>query len=572
MQINQYSNEAFTINDEDFYDVDYWTGSNYQSRKISGLTLKTILGGLAATIYNSDGTITGPRVVDLAGNFLTFESGSDAVIQITAPNSAAINLVRASGAKAWAIVKDVDANSDFRIDRHDVTGTYLDTPIKIHTSDGSIEFNGAYRFPTSDGLANEVLATDGLGGLYWVSMPTSINIYNADGTLTGDRTLTGNNFVLLLQTLGQFLVHSHKNNVDNVVFEVRTQPGFNSFLIKDHNTGDELFGIKNGIIEFNNAYRFPTTDGLPDYVLMTDGAGNVQWVGLSDLSIYTSNGALNSNRFVDLVDFFLQFDGFDGVSGKNVSARWDYNMTEFLNADPSGAGKNSAVYVDADIAQLVHNEGVVNRRVRVDLNGFQINGAYYLPNVDGTAGYVLTTNGAGITSWQPVGAATEKKIDSFYAYDMSQAATYLWNGVANVGATTLTTLNSRSRLQIFSGTGGANGCFVNTILPNYYVAGNSITVTCVFTTNGTGGNVRFYVGLNKPTAGNLFQGAAGDEWQNYTFAAQTGFPVVQHTFTFLGTNLSAGEPISVMVYRDPGDAADTFTGDAYINTINIEQV
>jgi hypothetical protein len=48
MQINQYANEAFQINDEDFYDVDYWTGTAFESRKISGATLKSILANPTA--------------------------------------------------------------------------------------------------------------------------------------------------------------------------------------------------------------------------------------------------------------------------------------------------------------------------------------------------------------------------------------------------------------------------------------------------------------------------------------------------------------------------------------------
>ena len=45
LKIHEYSNEAFQINDEDFYDVDYWNGVDYESRKISGATLKAELSG-----------------------------------------------------------------------------------------------------------------------------------------------------------------------------------------------------------------------------------------------------------------------------------------------------------------------------------------------------------------------------------------------------------------------------------------------------------------------------------------------------------------------------------------------
>lgn len=44
-KIHEYANEAFQINDEDFYDVDYWNGASYETRKISGATLKAELSG-----------------------------------------------------------------------------------------------------------------------------------------------------------------------------------------------------------------------------------------------------------------------------------------------------------------------------------------------------------------------------------------------------------------------------------------------------------------------------------------------------------------------------------------------
>ncbi len=49
--INQYANEALVINDEDFYDVDFWNGVAYETRKISGLTLKSYFAQIPTTQY-----------------------------------------------------------------------------------------------------------------------------------------------------------------------------------------------------------------------------------------------------------------------------------------------------------------------------------------------------------------------------------------------------------------------------------------------------------------------------------------------------------------------------------------
>ena len=54
IQINQYPLTATDVNNEDFYDVDQWNGSDYESKKISGATLKSaITGGLFAQTGNS---------------------------------------------------------------------------------------------------------------------------------------------------------------------------------------------------------------------------------------------------------------------------------------------------------------------------------------------------------------------------------------------------------------------------------------------------------------------------------------------------------------------------------------
>lgn len=44
IKIHQYPLERTSIGDEDYYDIDYYTGSGYQSAKIKGSTLKNVLG------------------------------------------------------------------------------------------------------------------------------------------------------------------------------------------------------------------------------------------------------------------------------------------------------------------------------------------------------------------------------------------------------------------------------------------------------------------------------------------------------------------------------------------------
>lgn len=123
---------------------------------------------------------------------------------------------------------------------------------------------------------------------------TAPNIYTNNGTLTADRTMDGANFELFFQEIGKFIVHSHKNNTDNVIFEVRSQTGYESFTIRDHNTGNHLFCVENGKVEISDAYYLPDVDGTSGQVMKTDGLGNVSWqdesassggvLGISDAS------------------------------------------------------------------------------------------------------------------------------------------------------------------------------------------------------------------------------------------------------------------------------------------------
>lgn len=108
------------------------------------------------------------------------------------------------------------------------------------------------------------------------------NIYNTDGTLTANRTLTGNNLTLLFQTMGQFNVHSHTNNTDNITFETRSDANYHSFAVKDHNTGEELFTIKNkNVTILKPKYTIElidalTTDFYAPYNLSIDSVTNIK--------------------------------------------------------------------------------------------------------------------------------------------------------------------------------------------------------------------------------------------------------------------------------------------------------
>ena len=214
-------------------------------------------------IYNSDGVITGTRVVDANNNFLTFDNVYNLRFNTTGvPFGVSGFEINAQPLGTLFTVRNATTN----------------IPL-IKVSNTKVFICNEYALPDVDGTAGQVMATDGAGLISFIDLPTftSDNIYNIDGTLTANRTLTGNNFTLLLQTLGKFSVHSHLNNAENIEFRVRNNTGFYSFVIRDHNTNASLLAVKEGKTEINGVYRLPNTDGVAGAVMTTDGAGNLSF-------------------------------------------------------------------------------------------------------------------------------------------------------------------------------------------------------------------------------------------------------------------------------------------------------
>jgi hypothetical protein len=76
MEINQYPLESLTFQDDDFYDIDFWTGSGYQTKKIKGSVIKAAIAASVDTLYSADGTLETDRTVNLDTQRLVFNDGS----------------------------------------------------------------------------------------------------------------------------------------------------------------------------------------------------------------------------------------------------------------------------------------------------------------------------------------------------------------------------------------------------------------------------------------------------------------------------------------------------------------
>ena len=124
----------------------------YVTKHITGA--EVVGGAGSTTIYNGDSQLSGDRTIDCDNNFLKFAKLEYLYFQSNAiPSPSGTPFVDffidSSGAPTSDIFKIRDAGT---------------TAFKVQNN-GTIEFNEAYTFPTTDGTANQILTTDGAGAV-----------------------------------------------------------------------------------------------------------------------------------------------------------------------------------------------------------------------------------------------------------------------------------------------------------------------------------------------------------------------------------------------------------------------
>lgn len=219
MEINQYPLESFTFQDNDYYDIDFWTGSGYQTKKILGSVIKAGILAAVENIYNADGSLNGNRIVDLDGKNLNFSDnvgdstitneindGSDYTTLVQDISALVLQAI-SGGYNSFANVQGTQINMEsndggtnlssmvyqafytewlkqngiqFTKIRQESGQLFIEYNdgignIKTFTIDsGGLKINGAYYLPNSDGTLNQILTTDGAGVTSWQNAPSTV--------------------------------------------------------------------------------------------------------------------------------------------------------------------------------------------------------------------------------------------------------------------------------------------------------------------------------------------------------------------------------------------------------------
>jgi len=183
---------------------------------------------------------------------------------------------------------------------------------------GSILTKSAYTFPIADGLANQMLQTDGAGAITFVNAPTgagittpavtALNQVALYGDLTGDTLLNTAYTIPLADGLANQVLRTNGAGVVSFATiptpptPIATPPAtvVNRIALWGDGTGDTLI---------STAYGLPTIDGTANQILKTDGIGVLTWqddIDTTSIGDVVGPGGATDNAFAV----------YDGATGK----------------------------------------------------------------------------------------------------------------------------------------------------------------------------------------------------------------------------------------------------------------
>jgi hypothetical protein len=276
-------------------------------------------------IYNADGTVTGDRQVDLAGNDLFFndgffastfrfnsDDGSSSTLIDASPSG--ITLGKSGGGTGKAIIistTDISLDGKFTVDNtKNTSGQNLEVVGQTKTTTFQL---------TTTPTAGHVLTSDASGNGTWQAASGGVNIYNTDGSLTADRTVTMNNFGLTFNGAGgangsQINISSAANRSKALNFqvgsglrwkqqvsgvEIGSDLGSQLAMLYYDDAGTlkgTAFSISrtDGAFRLNNAYSLPLSGGTTGQVLTSTTLGLTAFQSLpAEIQVAASDETTN---------------------------------------------------------------------------------------------------------------------------------------------------------------------------------------------------------------------------------------------------------------------------------------
>lgn len=395
--------------------------------------------------------------LDIATPTTVVKMGNDIITLRAATEGLDSVLTMSSG----SCIIDVDAGAG-EANRLDINSaaTILKDPTaveKLAISATGVRISGAYTLPEVAGTASYVLRTDGLGGTSWTpdgpggfsnkiisaDLSSSITCNNVGSIASvGDLDMTSSRLLnpSSIETGGSTLdvitpttaIESGNNRVGIIaygtggqltsatlsplLYDIVMNTGLGdrqrytidpSATITRDPAGNEKLRVSTGGVKISNAYTLPGVVGDPGSILTSDGAGLATWVPQTITNPFDQE----LNTFNDVV--------FNSVVSNSLD-----------NTGILRIGNTTAPSI------AIGRSGLSTAIIGTT----SINGAYTLPTITGTNGFVMTTNGAGVASWAAPASGNpfNQTLNTTNAVSFLSVGTALVDTAANLGLGTTT--------------------------------------------------------------------------------------------------------------------------------------
>ena len=310
--------------------------------------------------------------------------------------------------------------------------------------------NGAFTLPTTDGTAGQALVTDGLGQVTFQDVSFSVttneiaygdalNLVTSDPNFTREQDVSFTSKVSFSSGLDAYI-----NQTETFEFGGNIVPGV-GFSIFDP-TSPMGKQIASGVFD-------PSPFGATGLLSYTGSQNNLAqtFIGLdSDGSLFGNPGPTIFISNSDSLSYLHRIE----IDSNGIGLFWDDSGTSY--------------------------------GITIDTSGVTINDAYILPDSDGAAGEVLTTDGLGNVSFQPAGGGIALEL-----YD-ENPSTPTANVVSGANSVAIGQNHSVSSNDSIASGGSGN----QLILGSDYSAIGGGSTNCIESTYSTisGGFLNFLIG------------------------------------------------------------------------------
>jgi len=283
---------------------------------------------------------------------------------------------------------------------------------------------GNYLFPLADGTADQILATDGNGILYWAdvqSLDTNYSI-QADTTTGGaNLTLVGSDAttdsVKFASGTGVTIVRTDANTITTSIGQdvaTSASPTFENLLLNGNITLNNDAGASDSVITAKysagtSTLRWNGTQWrLDDNIYITQTAATTNSKVAPVLLVAQSSGTTNVG-FATALDFQTESTSSGNLNSGYISVRMDDNTPGSEDFSMRfGLMKNGAVY---DNKAILDSSGNLTLEGGITVSGSTSGSStfnapatgstltYTLPGSAGGAFTVLTNDGSGNLSW-----------------------------------------------------------------------------------------------------------------------------------------------------------------------------